>query len=1200
MSSADSDCDPLDVLVDDFVRRYRRGECPSIGEYAARHPELGDSIRRTFAAALVLEKVKSDALSPRSGAPSVAPDAPPGRLGEYRIIREIARGGMGVVYEAEQETLGRRVALKVLYRASLSPAALQRFLREARATARLHHTNIVPLFAVGQEEQIHYYAMQFIDGQGLDAVIRGWSEKSDLRNGWQRWETVASIGLQIAEALAYAHQNGILHRDVKPSNVMLAAEGKVWLTDFGLAKLQEQPDLTRETDAIGTLRYMAPEQLAGRCDARSDLFSAGLILYELLTLRPAYEAENRQQLVRQISDATPLPPRQVDRRIPLDLETVTLTAIAREPRDRYESAAALADDLRRFLDGRPIRARRTSAIERFKRWSRRNPALAAVSGSLLALLLALAIASSVAAERFHRLALREWRAGQDASAARNVAEAALAQAYPTDGLEAARRDNNGEAALWFAHAAALWPAGSEGRLLNSIRARTFSRAAVTPIAALRFPGPSIELGSFDPTGKYLLVHFSDPRSPPIQRRYQIYQLASDAPLPLPVDPDSIASAAWNADGRMLALAATQGEVSLWDFPSLHHAATLRLKGPATALFFSPNSDRLFVVSDAGVVNAYAISATSPQVLFSISSQASPQPVPVEQGTTIVAAHKSSLSWHDGKSGQKLGEAALSGAPDWLASDLAGRYVAVGVADQVRIFDAHTRQEISAVSNHRKDVRCAALSPDGSKLLCASADRLPVVCDIASGRQLPIGLASIGPIQSALFAPDGQSFAAAGEDGLVRIWALPQVALPVRRVPVEGSNVSVRLDRTGRYVLPTGVSASFGTLAATQVLDLASGQPAGARIAPGGSITCADFSPDGAHVATATTGRANTVQFWQWKRGKSVGSPIVLPAAPEGLRYNSIGSSVAVLCVDGQVLIIRAVDSSPVCSWRAPPSQGFDKLVRGGAICFAPDDLSVLTWGSNVIEVRDARNGALRYPPLRHQDTCGDVRFSPDGKYLATAGWDKCVRVWEFATGKSVSPPLVHGDAVHRVEFVANGRQLLSGCMDGVFRLWDWRTGQLESPPSRDDDVAMSAAATPDGRWLVMGSGQQNLRVWDRFTGTPVTPPLPCSASCWGIDVSSTAQYAVVTGIGNAFDIFQLSDLYPADPPDLPDLIRWCQLISGEQLEGGRLVRLSDDQWFNLWRQFQVSHRRQFESPRRSPGQLGSSIVYDTIQRCARR
>lgn len=446
--------DPVEELAEDFLERYRRGERPAISEFAARAPEHADEIRELFPALIVMELRSPAALAPAAASP---PAVPLQRLGDYRILREVGRGGMGIVYAADHEALGRQVALKVLLPTSAGDSrCLLRFRREARAAARLHHTNIVPVFDIGQREGWHYYAMQLIHGQGLDAVIAelrrlrgspaegtgsptsgaaiglagsvlagqfcgeepaagpapasrpcaagapgpsptssigregdgggpssaphddsGFSSRSDL----SFYRSVARLGLQVAGALAYAHGQRVLHRDIKPSNLLLDTSGTVWVTDFGLAKEQGE-DLTRTGDVVGTLRYLAPERLSGTSDARSDLYSLGLTLYELLTLRPAFRQPDRARLVHAIAHEEPPPPRQLDPHMPRDLETIVLKAITKEPAGRYPTAEALEEDLRRFLTDRPIHARRSTVWERTWRWCRRNPALAGLMAAL--------------------------------------------------------------------------------------------------------------------------------------------------------------------------------------------------------------------------------------------------------------------------------------------------------------------------------------------------------------------------------------------------------------------------------------------------------------------------------------------------------------------------------------------------------------------------------------------------------------------------------------------------------------------------------------------------------------------------------------------------------------------------------------------------------------------------------------------------
>ena len=394
----------LDRLSEDFLARHRAGECPTVGEYIERHPELADEIRELFAMLLTMEDLASD-----DGLPSLVPE----QLGEYRILREVGRGGMGVVYEAEQVSLGRHVALKVLpFHTRTSATVIDRFQREAQAAARLHHSNIVPVFGVGEHEGVHYYAMQFLHGQPLDDVItelkrlgRKKHSTSSIRlpgatesdTEREYFQSIARVGIQVADALAYAHGQGVLHRDIKPSNLLLDANGTVWVTDFGLAQAEGTDSLTQTGDIVGTLAYMAPERFEGWSDARTDVHGLGLVLYELLALQPAFDEPDARMLLAQVMDGDTRPLRSHSSTIPRDLETIVMKCLAREPAYRYSHASDLANDLRRFIEGEPIRARRSTAWEKGIKWARRHKAVASLSFSLLVLLVLSTIGASMAA-----------------------------------------------------------------------------------------------------------------------------------------------------------------------------------------------------------------------------------------------------------------------------------------------------------------------------------------------------------------------------------------------------------------------------------------------------------------------------------------------------------------------------------------------------------------------------------------------------------------------------------------------------------------------------------------------------------------------------------------------------------------------------------------------------------------------------------
>ncbi len=410
----------LGEIADEFTQRLQLGEQPGIEEYAQRFPEMADTIRQ------VLPMLQS--LSRSDPATAAGPTRPFEALGDYRIIREIGRGGMGVVYEAEQQSLRRRVALKVLpFAAVLDPRQLERFKNEAHAAATLHHTSIVPVYSLGSERGIYYYAMQFIDGRPFSTVIEELRELASLHDAsdaprspsilletlapsGQRsaaidsarssaigastresfdvssdrgyFRAVATLALQAADALQYAHEHGVVHRDIKPSNLLLDVGGHLWITDFGLALIQANPNLTMPGDLLGTMRYMSPEQaLASRVpvDHRTDIYSLGATLYEVLALRPAFDGQDRQELMRQIAFEDPAPLRRVNRRIPHELETIVGKAMAKRPDDRYPTAQDMVEDLRRFLQDKPILAKPPSAVDRLAKWSRRHRAVVLTS-----------------------------------------------------------------------------------------------------------------------------------------------------------------------------------------------------------------------------------------------------------------------------------------------------------------------------------------------------------------------------------------------------------------------------------------------------------------------------------------------------------------------------------------------------------------------------------------------------------------------------------------------------------------------------------------------------------------------------------------------------------------------------------------------------------------------------------------------------
>ncbi len=441
----------LNEILLGYVEAVEAGGRPDRSELLSRHPEFAaelsefidsrDKVERLTAP--IRDAVRSGTGSPFSVLPSSA-DRPLGRLGDFQLLREIGRGGMGIVYEAVQISLNRPVALKVLpFAAALDPKQLQRFKHEAQASALLHHTNIVPVHAVGCERGVHYYAMQLIDGQSLAAMIAELRLRSStpsatrdqvsaagdqtgpytpqpaspeapaaeipthpiaalttVRTARNRhfYRAAAEVALRTAQALEHAHSLGVVHRDIKPANLLVDVNGNLWITDFGLALFQSDMGLTMTGEILGTLRYMSPEQAMakrGLVDHRTDIYSLGVTLYELLTLQPAFTGSDRQELLHQITMDDPKPPRRIDKNIPVELETIVIKATAKLPAERYTTAQEMADDLQRFLDDKPVLAKRPSLLDKTTKWARRHRPLVASAAVLLVIVTAGSVAFSV-------------------------------------------------------------------------------------------------------------------------------------------------------------------------------------------------------------------------------------------------------------------------------------------------------------------------------------------------------------------------------------------------------------------------------------------------------------------------------------------------------------------------------------------------------------------------------------------------------------------------------------------------------------------------------------------------------------------------------------------------------------------------------------------------------------------------------------
>jgi serine/threonine protein kinase/WD40 repeat protein len=1107
----------LEILAEEFVARYRRGELPALSEYIDAYPELAADIRELFPTLVMMEQLAPSDSECFALPAALTADPLLLSLGDYRILREIGRGGMGIVYEAEQLSLGRRVALKVLRQVCSDAIVRERFHREARAAAQLHHTNIVPVFEVGEDRGTCWYAMQLILGQGLDqiieelrqyrhgvcqidlkiapqvgqvtqALISGQFACPDLDSSTppaagmpaqpqaspdstdssrlasrseltvvdsasgQYYRSVARIGRQAAEALAHAHARGIIHRDIKPSNLLLDAAGVVWITDFGLAKTRDVA-LTTTGEVVGTVRYMAPERLKGEGDERGDVYALGLTLYELLVLRPPFVACDRLELIDRIKNEEPARPRSLDRRIPRDLETIILKAIHKEPKRRYQTAEAMAEDLRCFLADEPIAARRTNELERLRLWSRRNPALAA-----LLLVLALVAASATAMAFYLRTMLVQvekaeldgkqklWlsylsqaraqrmsrRVGQRFASLQTIQKALDLPVPPDHSRDELRTEAIAALCLPDVRVAQEWdgwPAGSahldfDGALEHYVRTDHAGGVYIcrvgegTPLShftsGLKKPWPRL---SSD--GRFLALC--------AQARCELWNLDGREPVCLAPQQDCVAFD-FSSNGRRAALVHSDGTISVHD---LHAGRSIRLlkAGPHPVAFgaFHPDSRRLALSHGDGV-----------QIRDLDSTKA---PIDLPQ------AGAERLAWHP-----------------------QGRMLAVVSSDlSIHLWDVAARQKIRSLWRWKNSGLRITFNHAGDLLASYGWEHMLRLWDPRSGHEVfhtPACFAGV----SLRFSADDRILGANIKDNKLSLWEI-SLSPECRRLLINPSRGKApfgpfAVHRDGR-ILAVCTPDGFGlwdTRTREQLL-------APIRLGPVDNVL---FEPSG----TLLTGGPSGIFRWPLQPDPTSAGALRL-GPPQQLGLPGTSRTQIACSLDGQVL--ASADSEGGWVLHSEPSGQLIRLKPhedARTIAVSPDGRWVVTGSRQATgaKVWDASTGRLEKELLSTEGHV-HVRFSPDGRWLASRG--NGLRLWEVGTWREGTFLGGIPEAVFAFSPVENLLAMETG--NGTLRLVDPETGREYARLEEPDQVRCAwICFSPDGTQLLsVGAGRDAwIRVWD--------------------------------------------------------------------------------------------------------------------------
>jgi WD40 repeat protein/tetratricopeptide (TPR) repeat protein/tRNA A-37 threonylcarbamoyl transferase component Bud32 len=1022
--------------------RRRAGEQVSPAEYEARFPRLGLALLA----------------APPPTRPAAFPGAGPGlpsvigtghsAVAGYEILGELGRGGMGVVYKARQVGLNRVVALKmILSGVHARPQEVARFRREAEAAARLQHPNIVQIHEVGQQDGQPFLALEYVDGGSLDQQTVGQPQPP---------RAAAELVETLARAVHYAHQKGIAHRDLKPANVLLQrAEGSGPLraalpkiTDFGLAKqLDALESQTPSGIAVGTPNYMAPEQATGKpaeVGPACDVYALGAILYELLTGRPPFVGATALDTLEQVRSQEPVSPSRLQPKVPRDLVTICLKCLEKPAHKRYASAEALADDLRRFLEQRPILARPTGLVERAAKWARRRPAVAALL-AVVVLVGALGVAGIV----------WQWRR---AEAGRHEAEMARDEADRARRL--AQDERNQAVRNLYVRLISLaqqeWLAYRPSRaeeLLDECQADLrgwewdyLKGLCQADLVTCRGHTAPVTRVAFSPDGRRL-ASASGTWGTAEPGEVKVWDAATGRELrTFRGHTAPVMSVAFSPDGRRLASGSaswgnTLGEVKVWDADTGDVFRTLpRSVGNVFCVAFSPEGTRLATAGADRKVRLWE----------------------VETGKEIYT-----LGGHD----QDVFSVAFSRDGRCLAS--AGR------DGEARVWDLSTGHELYAQLVGPADIRGVTFSPDGLQIATASWDTTVKLWDATTGQELRSCNGHSRAVLSVAFAPDSQRLASADQGGSVKVWNARNgkelLTLRGHTGPVAG----VAFNHDGRRL---ATAASDHTV---KVWDMTLGQ--GPRTLPHmrGLIHGLVLGPDGQPVASAGERRlpGGAMGVWIWSTASGA-EPRRLPGHTgriNGMAFRPDGRRLA-----------SANDDKTVKVWDVPAARlvltlhGHDDAVT--AVAFAPDGRLASASRDRTVKVWDADDGHELFALKGHAGAVTAVAFDPQGRHLASAGADGAVKVWDTDARRELVTLGGPSDEVSALAFSPDGRLLASAGKDQRIYVWDLVTASGDGavaplPTLRGHTGAVRALAfSPDGQRLASGSADEAVTLWILKTG----------------------------------------------------------------------------------------------------------------------
>ena len=1108
------------------------------------------------------------------------------RFGDYELIRELGRGGMGVVYEARHLSLNRTVALKMLHPSRLSSAAqLQRFRQEAEAVAALDHPNILPVYEVGSVQGQPYFTMKLAEGGALAGRIANF--KSHLSN-----RDAVSLLAATARAVHYAHQRGIQHRDLKPHNILLDAGGRPYVSDFGLAKFAgRDSSLTLSTDVIGSPAYMSPEQAVGDTKyltTASDVYGLGAILFELLSGRPPFAAENVPALLLKIVEEEPDASALKDN----DLRTVCLKCLSKDPRQRYSSAEALADELERWRRGEPILARPISGLERFWRWCRRRPALAALGASVVVLLLTVTVVSTVSAIRVSTARQTALQANEQLTAAntrlnesvRNLDDSNARLNTTVSELELGRVEQlftSGDSAAALARLGRILRDSPTNHiaaeyLLNSILREKLARPAAPPLRHIR----EVESARFSHDGRFLVTSSMDgsARIWSVPSGGMTFELRHSENFLTRIKGDAeVLQAEFSPDDRYVATADGNGEARLWDKASgqllagpLHPPGRLaafhqKAKRWGCRVMFSPDGRWLAAGGDSSTNAAiWSVPAGERRCAIDAYGSAVSAIQFSPDGTTLaIGSARGVVGVCDAVSGaqrlrldQGATVLAISFSPD------GARLLASGMNGEAHVWSVSSGAlELTLRHERGQGVNSAEFSSDGARILTASDDRTAAVWNATNGQRL-CTVRHSDDIIMAKFSPDGRRVVTASSDYSARVWNATTGGLLAQPLRHAGRVRLADFSPDGSRV----VTASYDREARVWNLDEDRTRPVTTKISSRAALTQATFSPDESQFATAS--ESGTVVWWRSSDGTALRDGVRHSSPLRMVRYSPDGRCVAVTSRDGEIRILDCTTHNQLSVFKhegdvndvqfSPDGRHLATTARDGTARvwelatglevrritsrlpmyiarFSRDGTRLLVGGDEEPgRVLNWRTGEEEPIHIFHPGGgMMDGEFSPDGMLVAIGSGNDTARVWDTRTGRPVSEPLQHRRSVRRARFSRDGTMLATASHDGTACLWNPRTGAMIARPLVHTDRVADISWSADGRRIATASWDGTARVWDTSTGLPVTGPLVHPGRAASVQLSADGSRALTACADGQARVWAVPRLTNAPPSWLP-------------------------------------------------------------------